>query len=315
MRRLMGITMLLLLGLVLCISFGQAVLPIRGTSEAKGPYNPKTVTAPDAIGFGARRIDTERFLPAGAMQQKLPSGYSLADTMPAEIQTLVVPHHGVAAEMAAEAISLWAQAKTKPTAVILLGPNHENAGPPAATTRIGWETAAGSVDSHPEILRSLIDQGLVKEDDGVFENEHSIGALMPWLAKYLPGTPVVPLIFHYRYPTEDLAALFSVLQPWLDGGAVILVSIDFSHGLSMEGAEAKDRQTREYLLANDWKTIAGLDSTHLDAPTLLAAVMAYSAAQGQGGPCILSNTNAGRLMKNSRSEVTSYFTLAFGPEK
>lgn len=306
---------LLLLGLVVCIAFGQDTLSIRETSAENGPMDPKIMTAPEAIGFGARRIDTDRFLPVGAMQQKMPSGSSQADSMPADIQALVVPHHGVAAEMAAEAISLWAQAKTMPTAVILLGPNHENAGPPAATTRIGWKTAAGPIDSQMEIIQSLIDQGLVKEDEALFENEHSMGALMPWLAKYLPGTPVVPLIFHYRYPTEDLAALFSALQPWIDDGAVILVSIDFSHGLSMEAAEKKDRQTREYLLENDWKTIAGLDSTHLDAPTLLSAVMAYYAAQGQGGPCILTNTNAGRLMKNSRSEVTSYFTLAFGPEK
>jgi len=305
-----------LIGLTVCFALGL-VYPISGSF--KEPTDAmqnnrminETKTAPAAESFGARRVDTSRFLSPAALQQKTPAGPIQAVDLPDKIQALVVPHHGLAAEMAAEAIALWGQAETKPTAVIILGPNHVNKGPQAATTNRGWQTSEGTVDGQQEIIESLLDKGLVKEADELFDTEHSIGVLMPWLAKYLPGTPVVPLIFHYRYPENELETLLAALKPWLDNGAVILMSIDFSHGLTMEEAEKKDRQMTQFLLENNDQKIKALDSTYLDGPTLLSALMKYYTEQGQKNPYILSNTNAGRLMKNSRCVVTSYFTLAF----
>jgi AmmeMemoRadiSam system protein B len=316
LRRFIALTMLIVLGIVLYIVLGNGRSFLCAEDGANNrSVQPEEQTASTAGSFGAKRIDTTRFLSAASIQQKQPQGPVHAENLPSRIQAMVVPHHSLAGQMAAEAISLWAYSENKPTAVILLGPNHENTGPPAAVTKRAWATAAGSADSQEEMIQDLIDRGLAVEADALFETEHSIGALVPWVAKYLPGVPVVPILFHYKYSTEELAELLDALQPWLDHGAVILESIDFSHGLPMEEAEEKDRQMKAYLLNQDWKEIARLDSTYLDAPTLLSALIERDAEDGKSGLCILSNSNAGRLMKNSQSVVTSYFTLAFGELK
>ncbi len=316
MRRAIPLMMAIALGGVLyaILGNGSQMVCSEGLAASQS-VQPENRTVPAAGSFGTRRMDTSKFLSAASIQQKQSRGPVQAEAAPEKIQALVVPHHSLAGQMAAEAISLWAYAEDKPTAVILLGPNHENIGPPAAVTKRDWSTAAGPADSQKELVQSLIDQGFAEEADDLFITEHSIGALVPWVAKYLPGVPVVPIIFHYRYPSEDFAKLMEALQPWLEDGAVILGSIDFSHGLAMEAAEEKDRQMRNYLLNQAWEEIARLDSTYLDAPTLLSALMERDARDGRNSLCILSNTNAGRLMKNSQAVVTSYFTLAIGELK
>lgn len=316
LRRFIALTMLIVLGVVLCAVLEKG-RPLLCTEEEANnrSVQPEEQTAPTAGSFGTQRIDTTRFLSAASIQQKQPQGPVHAEDLPSKIQALVVPHHSLAGQMAAEAISLWAYSENKPTAVILLGPNHENTGPPAAVTKRSWATAAGPADSQEEMIQDLIDRGFAEEADELFETEHSIGTLVPWVAKYLPGVPVVPIIFHYKYSAAELAELLDALQPWLDRGAVILESIDFSHGLTMEEAEKKDYKMKTYLQSRAWKEIARLDSTYLDAPTLLSALIERDFEDGQSSLCILSNTNAGRLMKNSQSVVTSYFTLAFGELK
>ncbi|MCL2121153.1 MAG: AmmeMemoRadiSam system protein B [Clostridiales bacterium] len=264
------------------------------------------------------RIDTERFIHRSGMEDALAfskAGFSAPfiseRAYEGTLRALTLPHHAPAASLLIYALQRLSEADDKPDTVILLGPNHTNTGPPAALTRSLWQTPYGRVDPDEEILDALLREGLAAESPELFEQEHSIGFVIPWLAKFLPEAKVAPVIFHYQYPTADLAKLLDTLEPWLSAHTLLLVSVDFSHHHHREEAAILDRTTASLLQSGDWRGIAGLGSDYLDCPTLVAALLRYGQDKGWEGPDIVAHTNSGYLTGIGNQEVASYFVLSF----
>jgi AmmeMemoRadiSam system protein B len=306
---------LLLLAAVLIIIASQAMLGHGviqpDVSQARPDQARQYQAEAGTDKYGEKVIPTASFLNTDILYQEN-EGLIHRAASPDSIRAMVVPHHSLAAAYTAEAISLLAENGQEPKAIILLGPNHDNQGPIAATTALSWQTPFGLIESEPQIIEKLLDQGLVQQEDALFYKEHSMGTVLPWLAKYLPGVPVVPLIFHFDKAREKVGPIMQALEPWLDRGAVVIASIDFSHGLDQAGAEKKDRQMTQYLLENEYDKIAHLDSSYLDGPGILSAIMAYYAENTGLDLQILANTNGGLLHKiRPGEEVTSYFVLAY----
>lgn len=227
------------------------------------------------------------------------------------IRCLTLPHHLPAAGLTIHALEELAGRQEKPGVIILMGPNHQNIGPAAAVTSAGWQTAYGRVEPQKEIIAALLREGLAAEAVECFPQEHSLGMVIPWLAKFLPDTPVVPLLFHYQYPMKDLEKLLGVLDPWLEEDGLLLISVDFSHHQKADEAARYDEKTAQLLEKGDWRTLAGLSSDYLDSPTLVAAMVRYSLDRALTGPAVMAHTNTGRLTGIAGQEVTSYFVLAY----
>lgn len=227
------------------------------------------------------------------------------------IRCLTLPHHLPAAGLTIHALEELSGRREKPGVIILMGPNHQNIGPAAAVTSAVWQTAYGRVEPQKEIIAALLREGLAAEALECFPQEHSLGMVIPWLAKFLPDTPVVPLLFHYQYPMKDLEKLLGVLEPWLEEDGLLLVSVDFSHHQEADEAARNDEKTAQLLEKGDWRTLAGLSSDYLDSPTLVAAMVRYSLDRKLTGPAVLAHTNTGRLTGIAGQEVTSYFVLAY----
>lgn len=305
---------LVLLLFALLISGCQEPVVMEGDAQDAGEPR-ETAEAPalqDIHDFHDKAvINTEVFLspasffsllPAQLEQAPYPKG---ADSWKA----MVAPHHALAGHLTAEAIGQLQE--NPPPMIFLIGPNHSNEGHPALTTKAAWQTAGGICLPEEEAIDALLSTGLVQLSDELFQSEHSMGVLIPFMAYYLPETRVVPLALHYKYPLEEGRQLIEALLPWLEQGGVMLASIDFSHGLNMAGAEARDALTAAYLEDFDAPIIAGLDSTYLDSPTIMALLLEYVQEQGRDSFTLLQNTNSGRIMRDSRMEVTSYFTLLY----
>jgi AmmeMemoRadiSam system protein B len=107
----------------------------------------------------------------------------------------VVPHHLLAYEMIAEVFNLLKD--QEPPLIILIGPNHNNQGERISTSAWGWQTPFGVVETDRKVIEGLVNTSLVKVDDNVFSNEHSMGNLMPFIKYFLPKTKVVPIVFHH----------------------------------------------------------------------------------------------------------------------
>lgn len=264
------------------------------------------------------RIDTGRFVTLPQMDEALANAEGNrgkkdigASAPEGEIRCLTLPHHLPAAGLSIYALKQVASAEEKPEVVILLGPNHGNTGPAAAVTSANWQTPYGEVGSREDLVAALVEEGMAEESPSILEGEHSMGLVIPWLAKFLPGAKVVPLIFYYGYPLDDLERLFAFLEAQIGQKYLLIVSADFSHHHARDEAARLDRKTISLLETNDWRAIAGLSSDYLDCPTLVAAMMRFGSAQGMEGPAVLAHTNTGFLTGVSSQEVTSYFVLAY----
>lgn len=304
-----------------CISAAFAILLLLSLCGSTGGDEGLTALDDTNVCSDApvyRWIDTGRFIRLDDMEEALaaseeyrlnePDGLTEAD---GRIRCLTLPHHLPAAGLSIRALRRMEARDGQPDIVILLGPNHANAGPAAAVTSARWLTPYGIVTPEEEIIETLAGLGLAEEGAEVFEQEHSIGAVIPWLSRFLPEAKIVPLIFHHQYPVEKLESILEALEPWLDQGALLLLSVDFSHHQTRDGAEKNDRETAALLDKGDWRRLSRLSGDYIDCPTVMAAIMRFASARDWLGPAVIDHTNAGFLTGAADQEVTSYFVLAY----
>lgn len=80
--------------------------------------------------------------------------------------------------------------------------------------------------------------------------EHGIGSLIPFIAKYFPGSRVVPLVFDENQqaitiPNQLVEKLYQILQK--DTACFLLVSVDLSHKAQLSITEQRDKESIIYL--------------------------------------------------------------------
>lgn len=257
---------------------------------------------PPENGRGGLRhiIDARRFVERGAFEGTAPV------QLPDGVKALIVPHHTVASRLAARLLGgLAAQA---PQTVILLGPNHANTGPRIATAYAAFTTYHGMLRPDETRVRALESRLLAGVSDAVFEEEHSVGALAPLIAKYLPDTKIVPVVFHRGVPLRDAMEAIGAVYSIADESAVIIASIDFSHGLPPREEPARRAKILEYIKGYDWRAVLPLDETYLDAPVVLAALLRML----EGSEiAVFDSANAADLLGYDVPEATGYLGVGF----
>lgn len=269
-----------------------------GKSESQQSYKRAELTHPNSF-FDSRYFNFSRepLQNAGASKTK--------------VHGAVVPHHLLAYELIAEVFSQLKE--DKPSVIILIGPNHDNEGEKILTSTWGWETPFGTVEANTEIIESLVKNSPVKINDGIFSTEHSMGALMPFIKYFFPEAQVVPIIFHYNLKDEEAQSLSDQLANIVkEKEALVMASIDFSHYLTNQEAQAKDQETLEIIRTKNIPRLLSLGDDYLDSPGALATLLYTMERLDINEPKILQNTNSGILMGNDLIETTSYITMIFG---
>ncbi|MDR2686148.1 MAG: AmmeMemoRadiSam system protein B [Oscillospiraceae bacterium] len=168
-------------------------------------------------------IRTAQFAPTGDLDAP-------AADLPANVRAVIVPHGGEALPMAAAVFA--ALAERPPDTVVFIAPNHTSLGPKIATTRAAFSNYHGLVLPREDIVQALEGRGLAGIGDALFEDEHSVGILMPLLARHLPGVRAVPLIFQKGVSFNAAKQAVDTACALAGPGALLVASIDFSHGLS-----------------------------------------------------------------------------------
>ena len=224
---------------------------VRGTrsSESSQPYEAPPATHPNNF------FDPRYFNPETLDEDENSGG---------RIRGAVIPHHLLAHRLMAEVFARLQ--KNPPSLLVLLGPNHYNRGSRILTSRLGWQTPFGTVEVDEEVVEQLLDSNIVKKDDIAFTEEHSIGNVMPFVKYYLPYTKVVPIIYHHDVSKKEASLMAEHLANLAEDGVVIIASVDFSHYLTRQEAEEKDRQTLKVLQENNLDTLFTMGNDHLDSP-------------------------------------------------
>jgi MEMO1 family protein len=231
---------------------------------------------------------------------------------PARTGTLVgglVPHHNLAGAMFT---TFFARLEERPPAtMIIVAPNHALKGQRVLTGRRGWATPFGVVEVDQDLVDRIETAGFATVDDGSLEHEHSVGALMPYLKYHAPQARVVPIVLHKDVTIAEQEQLAAALAPLISADTILVASVDFSHYLPRDVADAKDVVTRQAIADFDLPAIQRMGPDYLDSPPSLGVLMLTMRRLGATGPVEEAHTNSGYILGSTVMETTSYFTFTY----
>lgn len=181
------------------------------------------------------------------------------------VELAILPHHTLAAERLAEFWQEIAQT-TKPSVIVIAGPNHEELGQGVVQTTTGiWETPAGQVKTDDALVNTLVQAKSATKEPDSFAVEHTIGVQLPFIAELFPGVPIVPVIAKSTAGQRAAASVLFGLNKALPDNALLVVSMDFSHDLPLAQSQEKDRETLQAINAKDYGQIDKFGSEYLDS--------------------------------------------------
>lgn len=224
------------------------------------------------------------------------------------LSAVVVPHHLEVPDLIAGGIALARE--TAPERIVLLFPDHFNqTGRGFATTPRGFETVLGPVPNDRAATGALMAQGL--PESCLFAADHGIGAILPFLAHYLPGVPIVPLALSIHSRKPDWDALADQLAPLITPDTLIVQSTDFSHYLPHHEARLRDQQVLNILAADDEDALLRLHQPdHIDS----LAALYLTRRLTQAPALVVANRNQQEVTQARLAETTSYMVIAFAPD-
>jgi AmmeMemoRadiSam system protein B/AmmeMemoRadiSam system protein A len=142
---------------------------------------------------------------------------------------MIVPHAGYiySGETAARAFrSLQPGIKR----VIVIGAAHftrlgDVAVVPAADI---YSTPLGKIPIEKNMIKALLDVKVVKSDDTVFANEHSVDNEIPFLQSALKDFKIIPIMVG-QLSLKNALLLADAIRPFLDKDSLVVASSDFTH--------------------------------------------------------------------------------------
>lgn len=221
----------------------------------------------------------------------------------------IVPQHLLASSLIAEQIRRASGRSVG--VVVIIGPNHFNIGTDIiASAQARWQTPLGDVQTDTSLTNKFISDLDLLDDPGVFIKEHSIGVVVPFIKYYLPKSQILPIIFNSYATIEDAERVANWLVDNLPHDSLVIYSIDFSHYLVREAADANDVETRQLIEQGEVQKIMKLGNDHVDSPASLATALLFGQKKGLALD-IVAVKNSDDFSNERTIETTSYFIATF----
>jgi AmmeMemoRadiSam system protein B len=230
-------------------------------------------------------------------------------SVPLTVTGIGVPHHLLAADLIAR--GFWAAHGAKFERVVVFSPAHFNRSTvPLATTRKDFQTVFGTVENDVSAAISVIETGHVHEISDLFETEHGIHALLPFVKWFFPRAKVVAIAVAPISTRSDWDNAVAALRPLLGPKTLLVQSTDFSHYLRPEIALQRDQETLNVIAANDRDALTGLvHPDHLDSKGCQYIQMSLQAELGSSA-VVIANRNSAEYVTDA-SITTSYIVEVY----
>ena len=99
----------------------------------------------------------------------------------------------------------------------------------------------------------------------MFDKEHGIAALLPFLRRFFPDARVVPVAISYNATREECDRALELLHELIGQRTLVVQSTDYSHYLPAGVARQRDQETLNIIAANDVGAVMRLvQPAHLD---------------------------------------------------
>lgn len=231
----------------------------------------------------------------------------------ATVTGITVPHHLLAADLMAR--GFWTVSRRDCKRVIVLSPDHfKRARRPFATTVRNFDTVLGPLGTDKRAVRRLLRSGDLFEESTLFENEHGVAALLPFVRHFFPRAKVVAVAISVNAKRETVERGVAALKAIADRDTLIVQSTDFSHYLPISQAVLRDQETLNTIAAGDPNAIFDLlPVDHLDSQGAQYVQMRLQADVYGARPVIVANRNSEHYGPSNGS-TTSYLVQVYGPD-
>ncbi|MFH1426171.1 MAG: AmmeMemoRadiSam system protein B [Candidatus Kerfeldbacteria bacterium] len=174
----------------------------------------------------------------------------------------IVPHHDLIPEKIEE---FWLELdrRADPSMIVLIGPDHEDAGP-GELSAVQCAPFEG-VRPDEQFINGLIRDRVTARDDGTLQNEHSLTIHLPFIARIFPDATVVPIAIRADAGNDPLLATAAELRKRLSGEVAVVASVDLSHYESRTVAMQNDLETIAAITNFDYDVLHSYEADHIDS--------------------------------------------------
>ena len=160
------------------------------------------------------------------------------------VRAVVVPHHLLAGAEIAEIFWNLQKSGQHFDTVVLLGPDHfDQHKHPLHISEYHWTTPYGVLESAQLLVAKIGLHDDVRVGEDVFETEHSISTVIPFIKKHFPRASVVALTASKRTTSHHATEIGSDLATIMDDKTLIVLSMDFAHHTTTDRAQMADEES------------------------------------------------------------------------
>jgi AmmeMemoRadiSam system protein B len=194
---------------------------------------------------------------------------------------------------------------------IIVSPRHHGIGSESVSVGTGaWRTADGEVETDEKIAERIRRALGVAQDPTVFEYEHGISTLVPFIRDRFPRARIVAIAISGEPPVNTTAAriLTDALLPILTGSDsakyFLVISADFSHHGDRAETSERDAISRRFFERPAMETwIFALCDNRPGMFVLASLADAY----GNATMRVLHHTDSFAISGRGERDITSYF--------
>lgn len=211
----------------------------------------------------------------------------------------IIPHHLIVKDKIAAFFEGIKKEKYK--TIILIGPNHFDAGKGnILASNAKWITPYGEIRPDSSLIKKL-DLGV---EENPFIKEHSISGLISFIKRSLPESEIVPIIIKVNTSNQEIEDLAKKISDNVDKNDVLVVSsVDFSHYQNKNTADYHDNQSNSIIKTFDFDRI---DQMEIDSPPSIYLLLKYLELNKIQKSELLFSTNSGSLMAKEYEPTTSH---------
>jgi AmmeMemoRadiSam system protein B len=246
------------------------------------------------------------------------AGAETHDT-PACPRALIAPHAGLMYSGPVAAYAYALVRRCRYAAVVLVGPSHfVGFHGVSIWPRGSWQTPLGELRVDADLAAAIASESRdIIEAPEAHGREHSLEMQLPFVARLLPGVPIVPLVMGYQR-RETAFALGDALARALgargaDAGPVLLVaSSDLSHYEDAATASRMDAVVVRHvdgLDADGLMTALEREPAHACGGGPMVSVLRAAAAGGATRAQVLRYADSGDV-SGDKSQVVGYMAAA-----
>ncbi|MDO8835932.1 MAG: AmmeMemoRadiSam system protein B [Vicinamibacterales bacterium] len=237
-------------------------------------------------------------------------------SLPGEVLAIVAPHAGLVYSGPVAACAYAPLAGRTYDAVVLVGPSHFVAFEGVAVVPRGaFETPFGPIPIAEDLAAALMDATpLLHERSSAHDREHSLEMHLPFVARVLPGVPIVPLVMGNQSLPTVLGLAEALGRVWPDRRLLLVASSDLSHYHDAGRAARLDAVVTDAIGAFDPEALAGALAScpdHACGGGPIGAVMRAARARGAHDARVLCYQDSGDV-SGDKTAVVGYVAAAFG---